>query len=82
MRFVKRFQSINARFLELRVHKAFEQLRIEGARSFSKDDAAVPVSKMVQLRREVSLHNRRSLTGDRLTDVLFIHTHEFQLLPA
>ena len=75
--FIEGFQSVNARFLELRVHKAFQQLRIERARSFSKDDTAVPIAKVVQFRREISLHDRRSFTGDGLADVLFIYIHEF-----
>jgi hypothetical protein len=78
--FIKRFQSVNTRFLELRVHKTFQQSPIERARSFSQDDAAVAIAKIIQLRREVSLDDRRSFTGDRLAHVLFIYIHEFQLL--
>ena len=78
--FIEGFQSVNARFLELRVHKALQQLRVKRARAFSEDDAAVPIAKVVQLRREISLHDWRSLTGDGLADALFIYIHEFQLL--
>jgi hypothetical protein len=78
--FIEGFQSVNARFLKLRVHEALQQLRVKRACAFSKDDAAVPIAKVVQLRREISLHDGRSFTGNGLAHVLFIYTHEFQLL--
>ena len=78
--FIEGFQSINARFLELRLHKALKKLRIERARSLSKDDTAGPIAKVVQFRCEVSLHDRRSLAGDGLAHVLVIYIDEFELL--
>ena len=62
------------------MHKALQQLRIQGACSLSEHDAAVAVTEVVQFRREISLHDRRSLTGNGLPHVLFIYIHEFQLL--
>src|SRR6516165_934285 len=78
--FVKRFQSVDTRFPELCVHKSFQQLSIEGACSLSEDDAAVTVIKVVQLRQEISLHDRRSVAGNWLAHARFIHVHEFQML--
>jgi hypothetical protein len=80
LRFVKGFQGVDARFLELRVHKPFQQLGIEGACLLSEDDAAVTIAEVVQLRRKISLHDRRSFTGNGLAHALFIDVHKFQLL--
>src|SRR3954453_6804423 len=76
LRFVKRFQGVDARFPELGVHKPFQYLLIEGARFLSEDDAAVTVAKVVQLRRKISLHDRRSVTGNRLAHARFTYVHE------
>ncbi len=45
--FVKGFQRINARLLELRVHEALQQLRAERVRFLGENDAAITLAQIV-----------------------------------